>query len=259
MNFIYCFTNLINQKKYIGSSCSINPQRRYSQHLYWVNHPDTKKGQYPLYCAIRKYGLENFSYTVLEYISNDISEIQVREIEKDYLLKYNTLVPNGYNQTLDTQHPLNDPMTYQKMKETKRNNAKQVAEIDDNNQIKEIWRSIADCAEQTGYNEKHIADCCRGERKTTGNKRFCWINENQELLIPIYQRNQYKGKEGTTQIQSSSRKVAKINKIDNNIIAVYDTVALAARENNCDSSAIVKVCKGTRNTCGGFKWRYIDE
>lgn len=259
MNFIYCFTNLINKKQYIGSSCSINPQRRYNQHLYWVNHPDTKKGQYPLYCAIRKYGLENFSYTVLEYISDDISEIQVREIEKEYLLKYNTLVPNGYNQTLDTQHPLNNPMTYQKMKETKRNNAKQVAEIDDNNQIKEIWRSIADCAEQTGYNEKHIADCCRGKRKTTGNKRFCWINENQELLIPIYQRNQYKGKEGTTQIQSSSRKVAKIDKIDNNIIAIYDTVALAARENNCDSSAIVKVCKGTRNTCGGFKWRYIDE
>lgn len=259
MNFIYCFTNLINQKKYIGSSCSINPQRRYAQHLYWVNHPDTKKGQYPLYCAIRKYGLENFSYTILEYISDNISEVQVREIEKEYLLKYNTLIPNGYNQTLDTQHPLNDPITYQKMKETKRNNAKQVAWIDDNNQIKEIWRSIIDCAEQTGYNEKHIADCCRGERKTTSNKRFCWINENQELLIPTYQRNQYKGKEGTTQIQSSSRKVAKINKIDNNIIAIYDTVALAARENNCDSSAIVKVCKGTRNTCGGFKWRYIDE
>jgi len=42
--------------------------------MYFVNHPDNEKGQYPLYCAIRKYGIENFSYTILEYLSDEISE-----------------------------------------------------------------------------------------------------------------------------------------------------------------------------------------
>jgi hypothetical protein len=51
--------------------------------------------------------------------------------------------------------------------------------------------------------------------------------------------------------------VAKINKDTNEIIEIYDTIALAARENNCDNSAISKVCNGTRNSCGGFKWKYI--
>ena len=256
MSFIYCFTNLINQKKYIGSSCSNSPSRRYNQHIYYVNHPDSIKGQYPLYCAIRKYGLENFSYTILEYLPKEMDEDKVREIEHKYLIKNNVLVPNGYNQTLDTHHPRNDPETYKKMSETKRNNAKQVAEIDENNNILQIWRCIADCAEQNNYNEKHIADCCRGERKTTSGKRFCWINEKGELLIPIYKRNQYKGKPGTTQIQSSSKKVAKLDD-NNNILNTYETLALAARENNCDSSGISKVCKGKRNKCGGFKWKYV--
>lgn len=257
MNFIYCFTNLINQKKYIGSSCSASPSRRYNQHIYYVNHPEQYKGQYPLYCAIRKYGLENFSYTILEYLPDEMDEYKVREIEHDYLIKNNVLAPHGYNQTLDTHHPLNDPETYKKMSETKRNNAKEVAELDSNNNVIQIWRCIADCAEQNNYNEKHIADCCRGERRTTSGKRFCWINENGELLIPTYKRNQYKGKPGTTQIQSSSKKVAQLDN-DNNILNIYDTLALAARENNCDSSGISKVCKGKRNTCGGFKWKYVE-
>lgn len=257
MNFIYCFENLINHKKYIGSSCSINPQRRYSQHMYWVNHPNEEKGQYPLYCAIRKYGIENFSYKILEYLSDDLNEEQVRNIEYDYLVKNNVLIPNGYNQTLDTHHPLNDIKTYEKMKETKRNNAKQVAQIDDNNNIIQIWRSIADCAEQSNENEKHISACCRGERKTTNRKKFCWLNENGELLIPIYVGNIYKGQPGTTQIQSSSRKVAKMND-KNEILNIYDTLALAARENNCDSSGISKVCRGLRNKCGGFSWKYVE-
>lgn len=258
MKFIYCFTNLINQKKYIGSSCSKNPSRRYAQHMYFVNHPEQPKGQYPLYCAIRKYGLENFTYTILEYLPDDISENKLREIEHDYLIKNNVLVPNGYNQTLDTQHPINDPIIYQKISETKRNSAKRVAEINDNQQVVQIWRSIVDCAEQTGYNERHIADCCRGERKSTAGKFFCWISDEDELLIPTYHRNLYKGQPGTTQIQSSSRKVAKLDN-DNNILAIYDTLALAARENNCDSSGISKVCKGIRNKCGGFKWQYVNK
>ena len=44
----------------------------------------------------------------------------------------------------------------------------------------------------------------------------------------------------------------------NEIIEIYDTIALAARENNCDNSAISKVCRGLRNKCGGFKWQYIE-
>ena len=147
---------------------------------------------------------------------------------------------------------------YEKMSETKREKAKCVAQIGENNRILKTWRSIADCAEELKIDEKKISACCRGERKTTDGKTFYWLNENNQLIIPEYHRDPYKGATGTTQIQSSSRKVVKIDLTTNEILQVYDTIALAARENNCDSSAISKVCRGVRNKAGGYKWSYID-
>ena len=38
---------------------------------------------------------------------------------------------------------------------------------------------------------------------------------------------------------------------------VYDTIALAARENNCDASGISKVCRGLRNKAKGYGWKYV--
>lgn len=54
MKYVYCFTNRINGKKYIGSTIN-DPKRRYMQHLYHAKK-DTPKSHYPLYQAIRKYG-----------------------------------------------------------------------------------------------------------------------------------------------------------------------------------------------------------
>ena len=42
------------------------------------------------------------------------------------------------------------------------------------------------------------------------------------------------------------------------ILEIYPTVALASRENHCDSSAICKVCTGKRKKCGGYGWKYIE-
>ena len=65
MNSIYCFTNLKNNKKYIGSTI-VEPNRRYSQHIYNATHENAHQYNYPLYQAIRKYGIENFKFEILE-------------------------------------------------------------------------------------------------------------------------------------------------------------------------------------------------
>lgn len=253
--YIYCFENKINNKKYIGSTI-VEPNIRYNQHLYNANHENAHQYNYPLYQAFRKYGIENFTFSIIE--QKECEEQEIRKIEKGYIIKLNTLTPNGYNQTLDTEHPLNSPEIYVKMKETKRENAKCVAEVNENNEIIKIWRSIIDCAENLKIDERKIAACCRGERKTTNGQRFYWLDKNNQLIIPEYHRDLYKGEIGTTQIQSSSRRVAKIDTLTNETLQTYDTIALAARENNCDNSAISKVCRGLRNKAGGYKWAYID-
>ena len=255
MSYIYCFTNLINNKKYIGSTTQ-HYDIRYKQHLYNAKHENSNRYMYPLYCAIRKYGIENFSFEILEEYNGSYQELL--KLESNYITNLNTIAPNGYNQTADTQHPSVDSSIAKKVSETKRELANNVIMMDKTSEnILGIYRSITDCAEATGLDERKIAACCRGERLTTGEKTFYWLDDDDNLVIPEYKRDPYKGEKGTTQIQATSKKVAKLDLATNEILAIYDTIALAARENECDASAISKVCRGIRNKVKGYGWKYV--
>ena len=85
---IYKITNLINDKSYIGQSIHI--EERWRKHR---NYP-SEYSEYPLYRAFRKYGLENFSFEILEYCQ----ENELNEKEKYYISLYQTF-GQGYNQT----------------------------------------------------------------------------------------------------------------------------------------------------------------
>ena len=158
-------------------------------------------------------------------------------------------------------HPINNTESYKKMSETKREQHKKVAEVNENKKILHIWRSIADCAEEENLDAKKVAACCRGELHSTQNRIFYWLDEKEELIIPIFKGESafnYKGKKGTTQKQKTNRKVAQIDLKTKEILNVFDSIALASRETNCDGSAISKVCRGIRNKTGGFFWKYVD-
>lgn len=63
MGIIYCITNLINNKMYIGQTSRIWQER-------WKDHIDAARdlnNQRPLYRAMRKYGIENFSFSIIEH------------------------------------------------------------------------------------------------------------------------------------------------------------------------------------------------
>lgn len=97
---IYKIENKINGKAYIGQS--INIPRRWKEHQATAIHPNYEGYNYPLYKAIRKYGLENFDFSVLEYCEPS----NLDEKEKFYIKKFQTF-GEGYNQTAggaDGQH-----------------------------------------------------------------------------------------------------------------------------------------------------------
>ena len=73
---IYCFTNLINNKKYIGSTIK-DPQERYRKHIYHATHEDSPIYNYPLYNSIRKRGIENYKFEVI--FEKDCTEKEIRE------------------------------------------------------------------------------------------------------------------------------------------------------------------------------------
>lgn len=82
---VYMIENLVNHKKYIGIT-KRNPKIRFREHF--SNQKEL------LFKAKEKYGIKNFSFIIIE---ENISEDEVSQKEKDYIIKYNTLIPNGYN------------------------------------------------------------------------------------------------------------------------------------------------------------------
>lgn len=89
---IYKIENLINGKIYIGQSSNI--ERRWKNHKANAFNKNDKGYDYPLYRAIRKYGLRNFSFEIIE----ECSLTELNDKEKYYISKYNSFF-NGYNQT----------------------------------------------------------------------------------------------------------------------------------------------------------------
>lgn len=90
---IYIITNKINNKKYIG--LSKNCYRRWNEHKEVAKRPrKSYQLRVPLYRAMRKYGIENFTFEVIEKCSPN--ELKEREI---YWIKELQTYEKGYNAT----------------------------------------------------------------------------------------------------------------------------------------------------------------
>ena len=92
MGYIYCITNLINEKKYVGKT-TYSITKRFQEHCR-----DSKKERCekrPLYDAMNKYGIDNFVVKKLIECPND----ELDSYEKMYIEKLQTYGHNGYNAT----------------------------------------------------------------------------------------------------------------------------------------------------------------
>lgn len=88
---IYKIENKVNGKIYIGQSVDV--YRRLKKHIWDIKN---ENNQY-LYRAFRKYGIENFTYELIEECPIE----ELNEKEKYYIKKFNSYVgydnANGYN------------------------------------------------------------------------------------------------------------------------------------------------------------------
>lgn len=89
---IYKITNLVNGKCYIGQSTNI--KKRWSAHKSDAFNKKSVTYHYPLYRAFRKYGIEHFSFEVLEECPSELLD----EKEIFFIKQYNAYGDGGYNQ-----------------------------------------------------------------------------------------------------------------------------------------------------------------
>ena len=102
MYYIYCYTNNINDHKYVGQTSY--PARRKSEHKYAAFTPGSEEYNLLFHKKLRQYGEENFSFEILEEIeTNDLDLVDSREVYWIKKLSSHVKTGKGYNLTLGGQ------------------------------------------------------------------------------------------------------------------------------------------------------------
>ena len=170
---IYLITNKVNGKKYVGQHCG-DSESRWKQHLRESLNLSNNK---PLYSAMRKYGLDNFTYKVLEEIpfEKGQKELDLREIYHIHNQNSYIGTGDGYNLTLGGGGSMR---AFCKTTETKEDKY-DWGQYDKEGNLVKVWGSALEAAESLSINEFrhmfHSADWHIGKGKhgkTSGG--FMW-------------------------------------------------------------------------------------
>jgi iron-sulfur cluster assembly protein len=87
---IYKITNTVSGKCYVGETTCKDPEERWRRHKAKIRRG---LGCPALRDAVNKYGVDKFKFEVIRECTLD----ERFDIECEYINKYNTVVPNGYN------------------------------------------------------------------------------------------------------------------------------------------------------------------
>ena len=144
---IYKYENLITHQVYIGQA--IDLCERYKKHQWNIADPNHTED---FYVGLREYGLENFSYEILEEFESFDQDL-LNELECYYIKKYNSMKPNGYNMVPGGSNGAGLAKS------------KAVYQFDlFGNFIQEFY-SAHEASRQTGIDYSSICSCCRKEKQ----------------------------------------------------------------------------------------------
>lgn len=262
MGYIYQIKNNISGKCYIGQTTKL-PESRWKQHMNSL----TKKGGCPaLKDAITKYGLDSFTFRVLIICFDDA----VHLIEKEYIDKYHSQVPNGYNILPGGQlgggflGKTHSAETIEQIKESQ----KKFREA--NPQHFETYREKlhesmkkVDISASVKQSEKFQKAKQEGRLGTAGPTSEEKKQKIREGLLRYYKNRPEIHKvniEKHREIMAKARgKPIAQYTLENVFIKDYVSIKDAGRNSGVDSRNIQHALKINGRKAGGFLWKYIQQ
>jgi group I intron endonuclease len=225
---VYCFTNLINGRQYVGASNNI--KRRHSEHI----SPKKRKLKYAIYQAFNKYGLENFRFEVLEIV-DDCTILFEKEI-----FWIETLKPR-YNHNKGGLGNLG-----MEVKESVKSILRQKA--------KTQWQAKTDEQKQnqiknnlTGRKKGYVMPEEQKQRLRELQIGKKWTESQREKTSAAQKISMKGNRNGNKQVSSIK---------DGIIIKTYSSAVEASKDFGIHPSCITGVLKGRRKHAGGYKWIY---
>jgi group I intron endonuclease len=235
IGLVYKIVNLINNKVYVGQTTRSLERR-------WYDHSNRKSKSCPaLKAAIEKYGKQNFTIEVLEVCE---SLDKLNEQECFWILKLNTLSPNGYNLMTGGK---NQKASEEKKK--KQSDAYKDPEL----------RSIISNSSKNNWSKPEYRELISKKRKEM------WKNPEYREKMSIIRRNSHKNKQlhdkiiaGLLKAVNAKRKPVIMTDIDGSEIE-FISIAEAIRKLpklKLRQSQISQCCIGKAKTHRKRKWRF---
>lgn len=280
---IYKVTNQINNKSYIGKSKHI--YLRWKQHHTEPFNKNANAYNTLFYRAIRKYGIDQFKFEIIE----ECLEKELNERERYWIKQYNTFIlstnSQGYNMTeggektsfqlqydIDLIEKLwNEGKTYSEIRQITNYNSNILTRYLDYLQIdiNERRRRANLYKEKIVYKYSLNGDYIQSypsvsqavrsllseyPKANTSNICYACSGKIQQAYGCIWSYKKY---------DKINKKVkhSKINQYDltGKFIKTYNTQTEAIRDTNIKNvSSITNACTGKAKTAGGYIWRYYD-
>ena len=225
VGIIYGWYCTVTDKWYIGQT--VNPEKRFNCH---IDRAINKKDKTYFYNSIRKYGLENFVYCVLE--ENVLREnLNMREMG---WIEYYDSFYCGYNMTAGGNQTIFSEEFKEKMSEA--------------NKGRIPWNK----GKHGIYSEetlKKLSESLKG-------KPGYWTNKHLSEKTKKKLSESLKGKPSWQKGKPSyNRKPVSKYDLNGNFIKKYNCITDALKENP-KAGHIGEVCNGYRKQTGGFIWKY---
>lgn len=230
--YVYCITNTVNGKQYIGQTC-MSVSKRYADHLRCANSDmDTAS---LLYRAMRKYGTANFCVECLESVSSDTKaglKDLLNKREAFYIAGKNTYKPNGYNMT-GGGYAFADHKVVP------------VAQVLSSGEVVAVYESLQSAEFAVSLPTGTIKRALNS-RSHYADGYFWYRNEDGAHRVGSLIGEQHRG---------DVRSVSQFD-LDGNLLQQFYSVAEAELETGVSHSKISAVCSGKRKSAGGFIWSY---
>lgn len=254
---IYLITNTINGKVYVGQTTKTKPVDRWKQHKRNMNYDPYKS--IALYRAMRKYGVENFTW---EIVVAGVPEALLDDLETNCIAAYNGYT-KGYNMleegnTMRGYVFSSEVLTHlSKIRKGKEpvNKGKKFPELSGKNSpssipvvcidTKQRFHSAKEAATTMGLCHSSVVAVCKGRRNKTKGYRF------------RYAYGVYQGEKSKIKQRGESPNAKKVVCIETGV--VYSSILEASEAIGASVSGISSVCRGVRNSVYGKTFKYYKE
>lgn len=226
MACIYCITNKINGKMYIGQAKYFENRKQTHFYSMVTEQKDTRNYYMPIHASMRKYGVDNFSWKIIE---DNISLEDIDMLEQLYIDMFDT-----YNLGYNSTYGGNSSYGY-----------KHTAEV--RKRMSELKKGKAPLKATTEAARK--ANIGRIQSVEEKEKRKRALN-NPEVIAK---------REATRQKNKKMWKAVNQYTKEGEFVNSYDSLTLASKATGIHVSSICDVLKGRYYFARGFRWEYASK